>query len=76
MNMPEESQHYVKMFNVELFDVYAVQMDKTWYRFQVIKIDDEKVTGIFIDLGIECLVFVNDVKFLPQKFFNVPSQVN
>lgn len=75
MNLPHESEHFVKMFSIELFDVYAVQIEINWYRFQVIKIEDESVIGIFIDLGIEWCVSKNNVMFLPQKFLNVPSQV-
>lgn len=75
MNMPDESRNFIKMFSVEVFDVYAVQIENEWYRFQVIKIEDDNVTGIFIDLGMEWCVTKSDVKFLPPKFLNVPSQV-
>jgi len=75
MNMPDESKHFIKMFSVELFDVYAVQIENNWYRFQVIKIDDDCVTGIFIDLGVEWCVVASNVMLLPQKFLEVPSQV-
>lgn len=73
--MPDESKHFIKMFSVELFDVYAVQIENNWYRFQVIKIDDDCVTGIFIDLGVEWCVVASNVMLLPQKFLEVPSQV-
>lgn len=75
MNMPDETEHFVKMFSIELFDLYAVKIGDIWYRYQVIKIEDDFVTGIFIDLGMEWCVAKNNVMFLPQKFLNVPSQV-
>lgn len=75
MNMPDESKHFHKMFSIETFDVYAVQIENEWYRFQVIKIEDNSVTGYFIDLGMEWCVPKSNVMFLPQKFMKVPSQV-
>lgn len=76
MNTEEESKHFIKMFSVELFDVYAVQVENEWYRFQVIKIEGSNITGILIDLGMEWCVNSSDVMFLPLKFLKVPSQVN
>lgn len=73
--MPAESKHYHKMLGIELFDTYAIQIENIWHRFQIIKIENNDVTGIFIDLGIECIVSKSEVKFLPQKFLNIPSQV-
>lgn len=73
--MPEESEHFIKMFNIEISDVYAVQVENGWYRFQVIKVEDDNVVGIFIDLGMEWSVPKNNVMFLPPKFLKVPSQV-
>lgn len=75
MNMLDESKEYHKMLSVELFDVYAVQIKNVWYRFQITKIENDNVTGICIDLGIEWFVPKSEVKLLPQKFLNVPSQV-
>lgn len=75
MNMPDESRHFIKMFDIEVLDVYAVKIENEWYRFQVTKKEDDNVTGIFIDLGMEWCVSKSDVMFLPPKFLNVPSQV-
>lgn len=74
--MPEESENFNKMFNIEIADIYAIQIKNEWYRFQVIKIEDDTVTGIFIDLGIQWFVSKSNVMFLPQKFLKFPSQVN
>ncbi|XP_022175197.1 uncharacterized protein LOC111037126 isoform X2 [Myzus persicae] len=74
MNMPSESKHFIKMFSIEVSDVYAVQIQEEWYRFQVIKIEDDSVTGIFIDLGMEWCVTKSNVMFLPPKFLKVSSQ--
>jgi len=76
MNMPNESKHFIKMFSIEVSDVYAVQIQDEWYRFQVIKIEDDSVTGMFIDLGMEWCVTKSNVMFLPPKFLKVPSQVS
>lgn len=73
--MPNESKHFQKMFSIEKFDVYAVQIENVWYRFQVVKIEDNSVTGNFIDLGMEWCVSKDNVMFLPEKFLNIPSQV-
>lgn len=75
MNTPEESKHFNKMFDIELFDVYAIQIDDEWYRFQVVKMDGDYITGVCIDLGMEWYVNRNTVMFLPQKFMSTPSQV-
>ncbi|XP_025200911.1 tudor domain-containing protein 7-like [Melanaphis sacchari] len=74
MNMPSESKHFIKMFNIEISDVYAVQIQDVWYRFKVSSIEDDSITGIFIDLGIEFCVTKNNVMFLPPKFLKVSSQ--
>lgn len=76
MNLPSESKHFMKMFSIDISDVYAVQIQDEWYRFQVIKIEDDSVTGIFIDLGMEWSVTKSNVMFLPPKFLKVPSQVS
>lgn len=73
--MPNEVTYFSKMFCLELYDVYAVMINHEWYRFQAIKIEDDNVTGILIDLGVEWSATISDVKFLPQKFLKVPSQV-
>jgi hypothetical protein len=73
--MPDESRNFIKMFSIEILDIYAVQIENEWHRFQVIKVEDDNVTGIFIDLGMEWCVTKSDVKFLSPKFLNVPSQV-
>lgn len=75
MNNPEESKHFIRMFSIELFDVYTVKVENEWYRFQVVKIEDDNITGILIDLGMEWCVTKNSVMFLPQKHLKVPSQV-
>lgn len=75
MNTPDESKYFVKMFSIEMFDVYAIKIENDWYRFQVIKIEDDNVTGICIDLGVELYVSKSTVMFLPQKFMSTPSQV-
>lgn len=74
MNMPSESKHFIKMFSIEVSDVYAVQIQEEWYRFKVSKIEDDSVIGIFIDLGMEWCVAKNNVMFLPPKFLKVSSQ--
>lgn len=74
MNMPSESKHFIKMYGIEINDVYAVQIQNEWYRFQVLKIEEDSVTGIFIDLGMEWCVTESNVMFLPPKFLKVPSQ--
>lgn len=74
--MPSESKHFIKMFSIEISDIYAVQIQNEWYRFQAIKIEDDSVTGIFIDLGIEWCVTKSNVMFLPPKFLKVPTQVS
>lgn len=75
MNTPDESENFSKMFAIEAYDVYAIKIENEWYRFQVIKIEDDNVTGICIDLGIELYVPKSAVMFLPQKFMITPSQV-
>lgn len=77
MNMPEEYKQFIKICEIEISDVYAVQIEDEWYRFQVTKIEEkDNVIGIFIDLGVEWCVHKNKVMFLPPKFLNVPSQVD
>lgn len=76
MNMPDESKHFNKMYSIEVFDIYAVKIENEWYRFQVIKVEEDSVTGIFIDLGMEWCVSKSSVLFLPEKFLKVPSQVS
>lgn len=77
MNTPEETKNFIKICEIEISDIYAVQIEDEWYRFQAMKFEEEdNVTGIFIDLGIEWSVHKNKVMFLPPKFLNVPSQVN
>lgn len=75
MNLPDESKHFSKMYNIELLDIYAVQIEHCWYRFQVTKIEDDNITGILIDLGIEWCVDKNCVMYLPEQFLKVPAQV-
>lgn len=75
MNMPDESKHFNKMFNIEVFDIYAIQIENSWYRFQVINFEGDNVAGICVDLGIEWFVPNNSVMFLPQKFMSTPTQV-
>lgn len=75
MNLPDESKHFSKMYNIELLDIYAVQIEHCWYRFQVTKIESDNVTGILIDLGVEWSVDKNCVMYLPEQFLKVPSQV-
>lgn len=74
--MPDETLYFSKMFSIEIFDVYAIQINSEWHRFQVYKIENDIVTGVLIDVGVEFIVDKNDIMFLPQKFLNVPSQVN
>lgn len=76
MNMPSESKHFINMFSIEISDIYAVQIQDEWYRFQTIRIEDDSVSGIFIDLGMEWSVSKSNVMFLPQKFLKVSSQVS
>ncbi|CAI6350990.1 unnamed protein product [Macrosiphum euphorbiae] len=76
MNLPSESKHFIQMYKIDISDVYAVQIQDEWYRFQVMKIEDDSVTGIFIDLGMEWSVTKSNVMFLPQKFLKVSSQVS
>lgn len=64
------------MFSIEVYDIYAVKINEAWHRFQVYKIEDDIVTGVLIDFGLEFIVNKNNVMFLPQKFLNFPSQVN
>lgn len=73
--MPDESKHFIKMAEIELFDIYTVNIEDNWFRYQVIIVNDDSVTGILIDLGVEWCVSKNNVKFLPSKFLKVPSQV-
>jgi len=75
MNSPDECKQFSKMYDMEVFDFYAVKVDGAWYRFQITKIDGDRITGIFIDLGVEWCVPANNVMYLPQKFLKVPSQV-
>jgi len=76
MNLPSESKNFIQMYKIDISDVYAVQIQDEWYRFQVMKIEDDSVTGIFIDLGMEWSVTKSNVMFLPQKFLKVSSQVS
>lgn len=73
MNMPD--QCFIKMYSIEVLDLYAVQIENYWHRYQVLKIEDDNVTGIFIDMGVEWCVTKSDIKFLPPKFMSVPAQV-
>ncbi|XP_050422337.1 uncharacterized protein LOC126834455 [Adelges cooleyi] len=73
MNMPGESRSFIKISKVDLNEVYAVQFEGKWQRYQVNKIEDN-ITGIFIDLGIEYNCSNENIMFLPQKFLSVPSQ--
>jgi len=76
MNLPSESKHFIQMYKIDISDVFAVQIQDEWYRFQVMKIEDDSVTGVFIDLGMEWSLTKSNVMFLPQKFLKVPSQVS
>lgn len=75
MNLPSESKHFSKMYNIELLDIYTIQIEDCWYRYQVTKIEDDSVTGILIDLGVEWCVDKSCVMYLPEQFLKVPSQV-
>lgn len=75
MNTPDENKNFSKMFSIEVNDVYAVVINEEWHRFQACKIENDIVTGVLIDFGIEFIVDKSNIMFLPQKFLDVPSQV-
>lgn len=75
MNTPDETKFFSKMFSIEVYDIYAVEINEGWHRFQVYKIEDDIVSGVLIDFGLEFIVNKSNVMFLPQKFLHFPSQV-
>ncbi|XP_050537895.1 uncharacterized protein LOC126903619 isoform X2 [Daktulosphaira vitifoliae] len=74
MNKPGESKSFIKMYSIEVDDVYAVEYDEQWHRYQVTKIENNNILGILIDLGLEFSIPRDNVMYLPPKFLKFPSQ--
>ena len=62
----------------DIFAVYSneVHVEGLWYRVQVTKVKEHSVTIEYVDYGDTGEVPITALKTIPQRFLELPFQVN